>query len=172
MYIFQGIVSGFIATIIFDLFNLALNFAYNINKPKWNFLGRYFLGYKEGKYIRNTLKDDDEVKNDSVEVAETETPEIEVNHVGSMIDNLDAGDNVAAQDAFKNALTDKIGQALDDKRMTVANDWLNAGDDLQATQDAASLDKVGVETETTPEPVEIDQDQEVKQDEQPVVSEV
>ena len=102
----------------------------------------------------------------------SETPEVEINHVGSMIDSLDAGDNVAAQDAFKNALTDKIGQALDDKRMTVANDWLNAGDDLQATQDAAGLDQVEVETETTPEPVEIDQDQEVEQDEQPVVSEV
>ena len=100
---------------------------------------------------------EENINNDSVEVVETETPEVEVNHVGSMIDNLDAGDNVAAQDAFKNALTDKIGQALDDKRMTVANDWLNAGDDLQATQDAASLDQVGVETETTPEPVEIDQ---------------
>ena len=102
--------------------------------------------------------------------AETETPEVEVNHVSSIIDNLDAGDNVAAQDAFKNALTDKIGQALDDKRMTVANDWLNAGDTLQATQDAAGLDQVGVED--TPEPVEIDQDQEVEKDEQPVVSEV
>jgi len=113
---------------------------------------------------------EENINNDSVEVAETETPEVEVNHVGSMIDNLDAGDNVAAQDAFKNALTDKIGQALDDKRMTVANDWLNAGDTLQATQDAAGLDQVGVED--TPEPVEIDQDQEVEKDEQPVVSEV
>ena len=115
---------------------------------------------------------EENINNDSVEAVETETPEVEINHVGSMIDNLDAGDNVAAQDAFKNALTDKIGQALDDKRMTVANDWLNAGDDLQATQDAAGLDQVEVETETTPEPVEIDQDQEVEQDEQPVVSEV
>jgi len=113
---------------------------------------------------------EENINNDSVEVAETEAPEVEVNHVGSMIDNLDAGDNVAAQDAFKNALTDKIGQALDDKRMTVANDWLNAGDTLQATQDAAGLDQVGVED--TPEPVEIDQDQEVEKDEQPVVSEV
>ena len=86
-------------------------------------------------------------------------------NVEKMVDSLADGDNIAAQDAFKNALTDKIGQALDDKRMTVANDWLNAGDTLQATQDAAGLDKVGVE------PVEIDQDQE-GQDEQPVVSEV
>ena len=110
---------------------------------------------------------DDSVKTDTENV---ESPKVD--HVSSMVNSLADGDNVAAQSAFKDALTDKIGQALDDKRMTVANDWLNAGDDLQATQDAASLDQVGVETETTPEPVEIDQDQEVKQDEQPVVSEV
>ena len=113
---------------------------------------------------------EENLKNDSVEVVSTETPEVEVNHVGSMIDSLADGDNVAAQDAFKSALTDKIGQALDDKRMTVANDWLNAGDTLQATQDAAGLDQVGVET-TPEQPVEIDQDQgqEVEQDEQPAV---
>ena len=93
----------------------------------------------------------------------------ENDNVKTMVSSLADGDNVAAQSAFKDALTDKIGQALDDKRQTVANDWLNAGDTLQATQDAAGLDKMGVED--TPEPVEIDQDQE-GQDEQPVVSEV
>ena len=41
-------------------------------------------------------------------------------NVKTMVDSLADGDNV--RDAFKNALTDKIGQALDDKRMTVAND--------------------------------------------------
>ena len=79
---------------------------------------------------------DNEVKTDSAEV---ETP---VNHVNNMVNSLVDGDNVAAQDAFKNALTDKIGQALDDKRMT---------DELEATQDAAGLDNVGQE-----EPVEIE----------------
>ena len=88
---------------------------------------------------------DNEVKTDSAEV---ETP---VNHVNNMVNSLVDGDNVAAQDAFKSALTDKIGQALDDKRMTVAKDWLSAGDELEATQDAAGLDKVGQE-----EPVELD----------------
>jgi len=53
-------------------------------------------------------------------------------NVVSMVDSLSNGDNVAAQDAFKSALTDKIGQALDDKRQTVANDWLNAGDNFEA----------------------------------------
>tara|TARA_R100000734_G_C3273927_1_gene69198 strand:- start:112 stop:438 length:327 start_codon:yes stop_codon:yes gene_type:complete len=88
---------------------------------------------------------DNEVKTDSAEV---ETP---VNHVNNMVNSLVDGDNVAAQDAFKNALTDKIGQALDDKRMTVAKDWLSAGDELEATQDASGLDNVGQE-----EPVEIE----------------
>ena len=65
-------------------------------------------------------------------------------NVVSMVDSLTSGDNVAAQDAFKSALTDKIGQALDDKRQTVATDWLNAGDEFEPVQDAAGLDDVGV----------------------------
>ena len=94
---------------------------------------------------------DDEVKNDSVEAVETETPEApEINHVSNMVDSLVDGDNVAAQDSFKNAITDKIGSALDDKRKTVANDWLNA--------------TVGNEEETETE------EQEVEQEDEPVVS--
>jgi len=91
-------------------------------------------------------------------------------NVVNMVDNLTGGDNVAAQDAFKSALTDKIGQALDDKRQTVANDWLNAGDELEAVQDAAGLDDVSVasvdavgdttdaEVDLGTEPFEIDDD--------------
>ena len=60
-------------------------------------------------------------------------------NVVNMVDSLTNGDNVAAQDAFKGALTDKIGQALDDKRQTVANDWLNAGDNFEAIDAAAEL---------------------------------
>ena len=89
----------------------------------------------------------------------------------NMVDSLTSGDNVAAQDAFKSALTDKIGQALDDKRQTVANDWLNAGDELEAVQDAAGLDDVSVasidavgdttdaEVDLGTAPFEIDDDQ-------------
>ena len=65
-------------------------------------------------------------------------------NVVNMVDSLSNGDNVAAQDAFKSALTDKIGQALDDKRQTVANDWLNAGDNFDAIQDASGLDDIGI----------------------------
>ncbi len=64
MIIFQGLVSGLVATIIFDLFNYFLNLAYDIKKPKWNLLGRYFLGYKENKFIRKTLIDDEELDNE------------------------------------------------------------------------------------------------------------
>ena len=77
-------------------------------------------------------------------------------NVKSMIDSLVDGDNVAAQDSFKNALSDKIGQALDDKRQSVATDWLNAGNELEATQDAAQLSGNNAEVET-PAPVEVDQ---------------
>ena len=95
--------------------------------------------------------EDENIKDDNVESVETETPEApEVNHVSDMIGSLVDGDNVAAQDSFKNALTDKIGQALDDKRKTVANDWLNA---------AVSNEE---ETET--------EEQEVEQEDEPVVS--
>ena len=92
--------------------------------------------------------EDENIKDDNVEAVETEAPE--VNHVSSMVNSLVDGDNIAAQDSFKNALTDKIGSALDDKRKTVANDWLNA--------------TVGNEEETETE------EQEVEQEDEPVVS--
>ena len=94
--------------------------------------------------------EDENIKDDNVESVETETPEVEVNHVNDMINQLVDGDNVAAQDSFKNALTDKIGSALDDKRKTVANDWLNAAVETEA------------DTET--------EEQEVEQEDEPVVS--
>ena len=84
-------------------------------------------------------------------------------NVKNMIDSLTSGDNVAAQDSFKNALSDKIGQALDDKRQSVATDWLNAGNELQATQDAAQLSGNNAEVET-PAPVEVDQGEEENAD--------
>ena len=92
--------------------------------------------------------EDENIKDDNVEAVETEAPE--VNHVNNMVDSLVDGDNIAAQDSFKNALSSKIGDALDDKRKTVANDWLNA--------------TVGNEEETETE------EQEVEQEDEPVVS--
>ena len=86
--------------------------------------------------------EDEDIKDENVEAVETETPEEPVvDHVSDMIGSLVDGDNVAAQDAFKSALTDKIGQALDDKRKTVANDWLNAAIEQEEIADNAELDK-------------------------------
>ena len=64
-------------------------------------------------------------------------------NVKDMVNSLAGGDNIKAQDAFKNALSDKIGQALDDKRQTVATDWLNSAQDQESIKDAAGLDDVG-----------------------------
>tara|TARA_R110000803_G_scaffold111856_2_gene180280 strand:+ start:730 stop:1023 length:294 start_codon:yes stop_codon:yes gene_type:complete len=93
-------------------------------------------------------------------------------NVIKMVDSLADGDNIAAQDAFKSALSDKIGQALDDKRVGVAKDWLNAGDELEGIQDASGLDDVGVVSEPglQAEPIEIDSEED--ENEQPAVSEV
>ena len=90
-------------------------------------------------------------------------------NVKAMVDSLADGDNIAAQDAFKTALSDKIGSALDGKRMTVANDWLNAAHETEDLEQNAQYMK-STEEEPVQEPVEIDNDEEA--DEQPVVSEV
>ncbi len=91
-------------------------------------------------------------------------------NVKKMVDSLADGDNIAAQDAFKNALSDKIGGALDGKRMTVANDWLNAAHETEDLEQNAQYMKPSQEDSTEQEPVEIDNDEEPN--EQPVVSEV
>tara|TARA_R100001369_G_scaffold30120_1_gene53759 strand:- start:227 stop:514 length:288 start_codon:yes stop_codon:yes gene_type:complete len=91
-------------------------------------------------------------------------------NVKKMVDSLADGDNIAAQDAFKDALSDKIGGALDGKRMTVANDWLNAAHETEDLEQNAQYMKPSQEDSTEQEPVEIDNDEEPN--EQPVVSEV
>ena len=95
--------------------------------------------------------DDENIKNDNVEAVEPETPE--VNHVNNMVDSLVDGDNIAAQDSFKNALTDKIGSALDDKRKTVANDWLNSALEQEDITDNYSLLDIEKPVQQENEPV-------------------
>ena len=80
-------------------------------------------------------------------------------NVVSMVDSLTGGDNVAAQDAFKSALTDKIGQALDDKRQTVANDWLNAGDNFEMMDAESELSGTSSFDPDAQTDFEIDDDQ-------------
>ena len=104
--------------------------------------------------------EDENIKDDNVEAVEPETPE--VNHVYNMVNSLVDGDNIAAQDSFKNALTDKIGSALDDKRKTVANDWLNSALEQEDIADNSHLDGEP--------PAEQEGEQEVEQENEPVVS--
>ena len=104
--------------------------------------------------------EDENIKDDNVEAVETEAPE--VNHVNNMVDSLVDGDNIAAQDSFKNALSSKIGDALDDKRKTVANDWLNSALDQENIADNSHLDGEP--------PAEQEGEQEVEQENEPVVS--
>jgi len=81
--------------------------------------------------------------------------------VVNMVDSLTGGDNVAAQDAFKSALTDKIGQALDAKRQTVANDWLNAGDEYEAVEACSELSGQSSQADFDAVAAEVDADDHV-----------
>ena len=42
-----------------------------------------------------------------------------------VIDSIESGDNVAASDAFANAMVDKQREAIEGKRLDVQLDWLN-----------------------------------------------
>lgn len=64
MIFLQGFISGLFATILFDLFNQSISYAYEIKKPKWHLLGRYFIGYKHRRYFRKYLEEDEEENNE------------------------------------------------------------------------------------------------------------
>ena len=64
MFVIEGIVSGIIATLLFDLFQKSLTFAYGINKAKWELVGRYFIGVSRGKYIQEDLSSETIEKNE------------------------------------------------------------------------------------------------------------
>ena len=58
MFLIYGLVAGIIATSLFDIYQIALNYAYGINKTKWDIVGRYFIGIKNNKYFREDLIND------------------------------------------------------------------------------------------------------------------
>ena len=62
MFLFKGLFVGIIATAIFDLYQLSLFYGYNINKSRWNLIGRYFIGLKDKKYYREDITNDDNYK--------------------------------------------------------------------------------------------------------------
>ena len=58
MFLVHGLIAGIIATILFDIHQIALNYAYGINKTRWDIVGRYFIGLKNNKYFRDDLIND------------------------------------------------------------------------------------------------------------------
>ncbi len=64
MFIVEGIVSGLMATFLFDLFQISLTFSYGIKKAKWDLAGRYFIGVSKGKYIQEDIFNEPEEKNE------------------------------------------------------------------------------------------------------------
>ena len=64
MFYLQGIISGIFATLLFDLFQISLFYAYNINKSKWDLVGRYFIGLINRKYFRDDIANDIAEKNE------------------------------------------------------------------------------------------------------------
>ena len=66
MLFLQGIISGLIATLIFDLFQISLSYAYNINKSKWNLIGRYFFGLYYKKYFIEDIENESEITNELI----------------------------------------------------------------------------------------------------------
>ena len=64
MFFIYGILTGIIATIIFDIFQFSLSYAYNINKARWDLVGRYFIGLKEKKFFREDIENENQIKNE------------------------------------------------------------------------------------------------------------
>jgi len=58
MFLIYGLIAGIIATVLFDIYQIALNYAYGINKTRWDLVGRYFIGLKNNKYFRDDLIND------------------------------------------------------------------------------------------------------------------
>ena len=65
MFLIYGLIAGIIATLIFDLFQISLNYAYNINKSKWNLIGRYFIGViKNNKFFVDNIEEEEIIDNE------------------------------------------------------------------------------------------------------------
>ena len=58
MFLIYGLIAGIIATVLFDIYQIALNYAYGINKTRWDLVGRYFISLKNNKYFRDDLIND------------------------------------------------------------------------------------------------------------------
>ena len=66
MILFNGIISGIVATIFFDLFQIAVLFAYGGKKSNWALVGRYFIGVARMQFVQNDLINSNEEKNELI----------------------------------------------------------------------------------------------------------
>ena len=66
MILLNGIISGIIATIFFDLFQIAVLFAYGAKKSNWGLIGRYFIGVARMQFVQNNLINENEEKNELI----------------------------------------------------------------------------------------------------------
>ena len=65
MFLIYGLIAGIIATLIFDIFQISLSYAYNINKSKWNLIGRYFVGLiKNNKFLVDNIEEEEIIDNE------------------------------------------------------------------------------------------------------------
>ena len=64
MFIIIGIVTGIIATVLFDIFQISISYAYKVNKTKWNLVGRYFIGLKNHKLFVENIESENSIKNE------------------------------------------------------------------------------------------------------------
>lgn len=66
MFLINGFLTGLIATLIFDIFQISLSYSYNINKTKWNLVGRFFVGIIDKNYFHENLNDESPIKNELI----------------------------------------------------------------------------------------------------------
>ena len=64
MFLIDGITAGLIATLVFDIFQISLFYSYNINKTRWNLVGRYFFGLINKKYFYEDLINEKPINNE------------------------------------------------------------------------------------------------------------
>ncbi len=66
MILINGIISGIVATIFFDIFQIVALFAYGAKKSNWALIGRYFIGITRMQFIQNNLINENEEKNELI----------------------------------------------------------------------------------------------------------
>ena len=58
MFIINGLVVGIIATILYDIYQQSLSYSYDLNKPKWDLIGKYFISLKDKKILQNNIAEE------------------------------------------------------------------------------------------------------------------